>query len=136
MAKLMVWFVLSQALCGFPTMQEGTRLQIVSPDLLTVHGEAFVAQGQLVLQIALVPESEVKIIISYGTNGAKAAGGGNPKGGSDEDEATLEIYPGIVAPDGEDILLAPEGGGAPVSLREFLEEECDIRLFILRPDEG
>lgn len=134
MAKLLVWFVLSQALSGFPSMQEGTRLQIMSPDLLTVHGEAVVAQRQLVLQTALVPESDVKIMISYGTNGAGAAG--NAKGASDESEATLEIYPGIVAADGEDILLIPDGDGAPVSLREFLEEERDIQLFIVRPDEG
>lgn len=156
MAELMLWLLLSQGLSGFPAMQEGTRLQIVSPDLLTVYGEAVVADRQLVLQTALVPESEVKIIISYdngnrsaGVAGGGGAGGGSAAGGSaagggaaggsqkgEGDEATLEIYPGVVAPDGEDILLTSEAEEAPVSLREFLEEERDIRLFILPPDEG
>lgn len=134
-----LWLFLAQALSGFPAMHEGTRLQIVSPDLLTVHGEAAVADGQLVLQTTLVPESQVRIIVSYGSNG----NGRNPKGGNvrraqggSDGEAVLEIYAGVVAPGGEDILLLPDPQGPPVSLREFLEEERGIRLFILPPDEG
>ncbi len=141
MAALMLWFLFSQALSGFPAMQEGTRLQIVSPDLLTVHGEAVVADRQLVLQTVLIPESEVRIIISYGNGDNRSVKAGEGSAGRDRqegesDEATLEIYPGLVVPDGDDILLTPEPEGPPVSLREFLEQERDIRLFILPPDEG
>jgi hypothetical protein len=120
MSQLILWFFV--VLSGFPSMEEGTRLQIVSPDLQTVHGDAAVMGGQIVIQTALEPDTEVKLIISFEGNG--------------NEPSVLEIYTATVDWSGEDLWLRPEDDEPPISLKEFLEEERNVRLFILPPDEN
>ncbi len=121
MSELILWFLIAQALSGFPNLQEGTRLQIVSPDLQTVYGDAAVMDRQIVIQAALAPDTEVKLIISYD--------------GHNKEPSVLEIYPATVDSSGEDLWLRPDADEPPVSLKEFLRKERRIRLFILPPDE-
>lgn len=124
MSELMVWFLLVQALSGFnfPSMQEGTRVQLVSPDLLTRYSEAEVINSQLIFETVLQPNTNVKLLISFE--------------GTCTLPAVLESYEGTVSPAGDDILLYVGNPRTVVSLREFLDNERRIRLEIVMPEDG
>lgn len=122
MGDLLLWFLMGQALAGFPHFEAGTELRLVSPDLLTVFSSGRVVDDQLVIDLPLDAGTELRLLVF-------------PPGISDEELA--EVLSGAaavyakVAEDRADILVRFPELDAPVSLRAWLRDERGITLVLV-----
>jgi hypothetical protein len=122
MGDLLLWFLVGQALAGFPQFEAGTELRLVSPDLLTVYSSGRVVDDQLVVDLPLDAGTELRLLVF-------------PPGISDEELA--EVLSGAaavhakVAEDRADILVRFPELDAPVSLRAWLRDERGITLVLV-----
>jgi len=121
MADLLFWFLVSQTIAGLPDMVPGTEVRIVSPDLLTIYASAQVDDHWLVMEGALEPGSEVRVLILQ------------PDASPQETVDALgnkALYARI-SPEGDDLLVEFEELEGPLSFAKWLEEERDIFLRLM-----
>lgn len=105
-------------------MATGTKVQILSADLLTVYAAATVDDHVLVFEGVLEPGQEIRLLIL--------------SQGADEKEtvdALGKALYGRVGPEGDDILVQFEELDGPLSFGKWLSEERDITLSIKEPSE-
>ena len=124
MTDLLFWFLVSQTIAGLPDMAAGTKVQILSADLLTVHAAAMVADDHLIFEGVLEPGQEIRLLI--------LAQGADEK--ETVDALGKALY-GRVSPEGNDILVQFEELDGPLSFGKWLAEERDITLDLAPPSE-
>ena len=97
-----------------PSMELGTQIQIVSPDLTTNFGLASVVDGELILETELEPYDEVRLLISHAGTGEVA------------------MPTAFVSEDGNDLMLhIPDAESVSefVSFRQWLARERGLRMI-------
>lgn len=117
----LIGFLLA-ALAGLPPFETGAELRLVSPDLLTVYSSGRVQDDQLVIDLPLAPNTELRLLVF-------------PPEATDEEVAAVlsgaaAIY-GRVAEDRADILVRFPDREEHVSLRLWLQEERGITLVLV-----
>jgi hypothetical protein len=122
MGGALLWFVVGQTLASLPMFEAGTELRFVSPDLLTVYSSGRVVEDQLVIDLPLDANTELRLLVF-------------PPGANDETVArvlsgTAAIY-GRVAEDRSDIMVRFPGHDEPMSLRDWLGEERGVKLVLV-----
>jgi hypothetical protein len=123
MRELLHWFLIGQATAVLPAFPVGTELRLVSPDLLTVYSSGRVTDDlHLVVDLPLDAGTELRLLVF-------------PPDASDVEKAEVlsgaRAVLGRVAVDRADIVVRFPGGGAPVSLRQWLAAERDIVLVLV-----
>lgn len=118
---LLFWFLVSQTIAGLPEMSPGTKVQIVSMDLITLYASAQVEDEWLVLEGDFEAGSEVQILILQ------------PDATPQETVEALssEALSARVSPEADDLLVNFEELEGPLSFKKWLEEERDIFLRLV-----
>ncbi len=97
-----------------PSMSMGTQIQVVSPDLTTNYGLASVVDGELILDNALEPFTEVRLLISHAGTGE------------------IAMPTAIVSESGSDFVLHIPNAESVVqyiSFRSWLSAERGLRMI-------
>ncbi len=114
-------FFLIQLAVQLPAMSDGTEVRLVSRDLLTVHASATVAAGVLEFEEFPPPGTEVRVLIFP------------PNAGPAEQAEALSgaaALAGSVSLSGDDVMLIDPELDEPVSLRDLLLHERNVRLVL------
>jgi len=118
-------FFLLQIAALLPSMPSGTEVRLVSMDLMTVYASARVEAGDLLFSDFPPAGTEVRVLIFP------------PDAGSVERAAAISgarALTGRVSADGLDVMLDDPELDAPMSLREVLLREREVRLELVQED--
>lgn len=118
MKTLWFWLLLTQTLTGGHDLVPGTRVSIAAPELVPVYSAAVLTGHRLVFDVALPPETEVRLLI-------------DPPGSA---AGSTEAPYGRIGPTGDDIFVQFEGASQAVSLRKWLADEYGIDLVFAAPE--
>ncbi len=122
MSLVQLFFIIQLAL-QLPAMADGTEVRLVSRDLLTVYASATVVGGNLTFEEFPAPGTEVRVLIFP------------PDAGPAEQAEALSgaaALAGSVSLAGDDVMLVDPDLERPVSLRELLLHERNVRLVLPR----
>lgn len=122
MSLVQLFFIIQLAL-QLPAMADGTEVRLVSRDLLTVYATATVVAGDLRFDEFPTPGTEVRVLIFPADAGpaeqAEALSGAAALAGS-------------VSLSGDDVMLIDPDLETPVSLKQLLLHERNVRLVLPR----
>lgn len=125
MIDLLFWFLVSQTVAGLPDMYPGTEVRIVSMDLITIYASARVENSELILNGTFRPDAEVRLLILQ------------PDANAQETIEALgnKALHARISPEGDDILLQFAELDGPLSFKQWLEDERDIKLELNPSDD-
>jgi hypothetical protein len=120
MADLLFWFLVSQTIGGLPDMAPGTQVTVVSSDLMTPYASAQIEGNELLLEGAIPPETEIKVLILQPN--------ATPE---DKVQALGQALPAMLSPEGDDLYLKFQEIEGPLSFKKWLLEERGIVLRLI-----
>ena len=120
MKVLLLCLMLAQTLAATPELAPGTVVTLAAaPDLVPVYGSAVLEHHELVFNVSLEPETEVRVLIV--PPGKEAGPSASPYG--------------RIGPTGDDIFVQFSGAAKAVSFRKWLAE-YGVELVLPPPGNG
>ena len=111
------WLLLAQTVSAGHDLVPGTVVSLAAPELFPVYSSAVLEQQQLVFNLTLEPETEVRLLI-------------DPPGTA---AGSTEAPYGRIGPTGDDIFVQFEGAEQAVSFRKWLADEHGVELMFVGP---
>lgn len=117
MKTLWLWLLLVQTVSAGHDLVPGTVVSLAAPELFPVYSSAVLEDHRLVFNLALEPETEVRLLI-------------DPPG---TEAGSTEAPYGRIGPTGDDIFVQFEGSEQAVSFRKWLADEHGVELTFVAP---